>query len=121
MERILSAVTLQLYRSDQADWTAPTIYCVRIDAGVVEVSASDDSGLHELLVTYTTGDGVWRTSTLTLAENGIWRGTMAAGSGSQAFIQAVDSAGNVAVATNGGQYFTEHAGCTLFLPTVRGQ
>ena len=71
-----------------------------------KVEAQDSSGIHRVVVAYTTGSGVWRSLELQYdASLAKWTGSASLGPQAKFFVQAVDGAGNVAVDANKGAYY----------------
>jgi hypothetical protein len=109
--RLFTSLTYEVFYSQSADWDPPVIQSVTstLTTTGVEVSAAlapagDD--VHQVLATYTAGDGSWRSHPLTWnAASGRWLGQLPRTTGAF-LVQAVDGAGNVAVDTNEGRYYT---------------
>ena len=88
---------------------------------------TDNSGVQRVVVTYTTGPrddglgnfrGEWLSVELTSNGNGTWSGTIPGGDNTSFFIQAVDTAGNVAADDNNGRYFKVGTSESIYLPLV---
>ncbi|MGB0383675.1 MAG: FG-GAP-like repeat-containing protein [Ardenticatenaceae bacterium] len=109
-ERLYSELSVDVYyHTDSDDWTQPTITSVNselaTDTATVTVTTSDESGIHEVLVTHTDQNGTWQSTTLT--DNGdAWSGTFPASANTDFFVQVVDKAGNVTVDHNNGAYYS---------------
>jgi PKD repeat protein len=111
------------YHVDSADWTPPTI----LDVGsvlvgsevVVSVAAADDAGtIHAVVIAYTSGDGVWASTSL-VGSGSEWSGSFPAGVETVFFVQVVDRSGNVAVNDNHGLYFSPGDGASVqYLPIL---
>ena len=114
------------YHTSSDDWTGPRISHIEsaldVDVATTTVWANDTSGVYTITVAYTDGDGVWSSSELTL-DGDSWTGDFPAGAETRFFVQAVDSAGNVAVDDNGGLYYQPGEGTAheIFLPLVLRQ
>jgi parallel beta-helix repeat protein len=119
-ERIYDRITATLYISTADDVITPTItsvtYVVSSDAVTVTVKATDESGICRALLTYTDGQGSWRSLDLVPASTDVWRGTLSPIRWVEFFIQVVDTAGNVAVNDNDARYY--HANHWVFLPVI---
>jgi len=121
-QRLFDRVDVKVYYSLSDDTTAPTVGSITAlhDKGLVTVIAdvNDASGLYEVLVTWDNGQGEWRSRRLT-AQGNRWYVTFP-GDGETPFVlQAVDMAGNVAVADNdGAYYYAKEARHHLYLPLV---
>jgi len=116
-QRIFTSMDFDVYyHADSDDWTAPTTNVENIkfqtDATTVTVTASDESGVQAVLVTFTDGEGTWNSVELTQQEGETWQGSFTAKPKTQFFVQGVDKAGNVLVNDNDGKYFD------LFSPLV---
>lgn len=117
-QRVFTSVTTELYYSDSSDQTPPTISQVKADYDrttgeiALSVNAWDEYGVDKLFVTYTDGDGVWRSRLLFSAPApsvGQWVETIDGSAETQLFVQAVDESGNVAYDTNKGMYYSVDA------------
>jgi hypothetical protein len=111
VERLYEKVSILLFRSDSDDWTPPIVggvEAVQVDQSTrVTVRASDSaSGIFTVLVPYTTGSGEWHSVELIESAEGTWHGTIPAAGGVSFFVEVVDAAGNVAVDTNAGRYYS---------------
>jgi hypothetical protein len=122
-EHLFEDIEVDVYYSASPDRTPPTIESIDLtpvpDGVRVAVSAEDASGMAAVVAAYTHQDGRWRSEALRWDDG--WSGVVPAG---VAFmVQAVDEAGNVMVADNGGAYFgmvgAEDAGKVVFLPALR--
>lgn len=109
VERLYSQLKLVVYSSDSDDYTPPTIWGVTtstVGGGwEIDVHVTDPSGVQRTVVTYEGNS--WETLDLT-KESGAsnhWTGVLGDTEDTNFFVQAVDKAGNVALATNKGQYF----------------
>ena len=86
-----------------------------------KVGASDPSGLHRVVVAYTNGGGSWSALDLSYdSARAKWTGSVTAGAGIEWFVQAVDGAGNVGMASEKGPYYTQQAKdiYRVYLPLV---
>jgi|GEM_PF-748716 len=122
-ERLYDRLAFDLFYSASPDRLPPTISLVSAaamgGAARVKVAVADPAGIHRVVVAYTAGGGAW--ASVDLVYDGImrkWVGAIPAGVAW--FVQAVDGAGNVAVADNKGRYFTTRGGDMrrVYLPTV---
>ena len=100
----------------------PAIWAIMADESNsvhFEVIASDSSGVRKVVVTYEEGDGEWKTVGLSRGNMGNhWTGDLdASASDLRYFVQAVDWAGNVALAANKGLFFGPPPG-EVFLPLI---
>ena len=110
IERLYSWMMLAAYYSNNNDdYTPPTIWGVTtstVDGGWnIDVHVTDSSGVQRAVVTYEGNS--WETLDLT-KESGAsnhWTGMLGDTEDTSFFVQAVDKAGNVALATNKGLYF----------------
>jgi hypothetical protein len=110
-ERLFRSMTFTIYYSPETDMIPPSIWRVtalrHATANQVSVDVTDRSDVLRAGVTYTMGDGIWVTVDLarsTVAPN-LWTGLIPDSPTLEWFVQAVDTAGNVAVADNRGAYF----------------
>ncbi len=112
--RLYSELTITAYQSESDDWTPPLIESVEQDGAgdtiTVTVRVSDDRAMHAVFLSYTedrvgVARGEWRSLALTPVEDGVWRATLPTDPPVRYRVQAVDGAGNVAVADNDGLYF----------------
>jgi hypothetical protein len=122
-ERVYDQLSFDIYyHTVSNDWTPPLIAGLSsrmvADSAVVTVQATDASGIEAVIVTYANGDGAW--ASLDLVKNGnLWAGSFPATVDTEFLVQAVDSAGNVAVNDGDGQYFRPGDGnWTLYLPQI---
>lgn len=125
IERLWDQLTYEVYYSTDADMSRPIIW--QTSAGQVpghasfSVDATDDSGIERVLATYSLGDGRWDSLDLNYsAEGDRWWGVLALDSSKSVvsyFVQAVDSAGNVAVRNNKGLFF-EPVTYQVYLPVM---
>jgi hypothetical protein len=122
-ERLYDRLAFDLFYSTSPDRLSPTIGRVSAAAtgGLVrvKVAADDFSGIYRVVVAYTAGGGSWASVDLTYdGAMRKWVGHIPAGAAW--FVQAVDRAGNVAVAHNKGNYFTTRWGGEgrIYLPTL---
>jgi PKD repeat protein len=109
-QRIFDQMEFYVYHHTLTnDWTAPTAYLrssrLNANTATVYVTASDASGIKEIVVAYTDGKGTWNSVNLTGIGIMTWSGSFTANADTEFFIQTVDSAGNVAVNDNEGKYF----------------
>ena len=78
----------------------------------------DDSGIHTVVIAYTSGDGVWASTSLIGSGSG-WSGSFPASAETEFFVQVIDGSGNVAVDDNHGSYFGPGDGASvLYLPIL---
>ena len=128
-ERLYSAMELDLYYSLSTDQAPPHITIVdglynRATGQVnVKVGATDPAGVLCAVATYTQGDGHWDSVELRFdASLHKWTGSFPGDTSSRYFVQVVDGAGNVAVATNKGLYLAPAidpiSTTLLYLPLV---
>ena len=99
MERLYDELAFQLYyASPDAETTPPVINVShRNNHNVtISVNASDESGIQRVLVTFTDGEGEWRSKDLNKTSEQ-WTCTIPIDVISEFFVQAVDNNGNVAV------------------------
>ena len=115
VERIYEQLTFEVYFSNAADYRPPSIWEVRFTdtpQGIdFNVWASDASGVQRVVVTYTKGDGQWRSIELQDVGMGTHWFTFVPRlnrDNLEFFVQAVDNAGNVAVHTDKGRMFRQH-------------
>jgi hypothetical protein len=113
-ERLYDDMTLIAYYSSSADATGPAIGGVSFAAIgaslLITVPVSDASGIYRVYATYTggvggEGYGTWQSTRLNLGTGITWTGSIPLASPTWFFIQAVDTAGNVAADANGGAYY----------------
>ena len=111
-ERLYNSLTYEIYYSTDEDQMVPTIWLVEAKQGLrradFSVDVTDDSGIERVVVTYSLGDGRWRSFDLAYdAESGRWRGELAlvGGESVSCLVQAVDGAGNIATSDNKGLFF----------------
>jgi hypothetical protein len=123
-ERIYDRLSFDVYyHTSSNDWTEPRISRVasslNADTATITVWADDTSGIHTVVVAHTDGDGTWSSSELT-QDGASWTGDFPASAETRFFVQAVDSAGNVAVDDNEGLYYQPGEGTAheIFLPLV---
>ncbi|MEK8017371.1 MAG: PKD domain-containing protein, partial [Candidatus Parabeggiatoa sp.] len=108
-QRIFSNMDFDVFHHvNTNDWTKPTVYLMenRLNANIatVTIATSDASGIKEVVLAYTDGNGTWNSTNLT-GSDVTWTGSFAANANTEFFIQAIDKAGNVAVNENEGKYF----------------
>jgi len=113
VERLFDEMTYTLYYSATNDVIPPSIWTVRAlqqgeATATVLVDVTDFSRIARVVMAYTSGSGEWLTTDLTRGEqeSSRWVGTLPREAGMTFLVQAVDGAGNVAVADNRGHYFT---------------
>ncbi len=115
-QRLFTSIAGQVFTSPSTDHTAPlfrTVDAVKV-GDVVTFTADVDPGAADsaerVLVLYLDGSsGAWTPLDLQLV-NGRWSGSATvAAAAVQYFVQAVDAAGNVAVSTNKGFYYSGEA------------
>ena len=128
-QRLYDSMNLDVYYSTSPDWDGPEITYVgeRADparaAASVKVEAHDISGILRGKVTYTAGDGNWKSADLVYSPTAAkWVAEIPATSSTRYFVQMVDGAGNVTVADNKGRYYAvEGLGVKRYLPIVVGR
>ena len=111
--RMYDDVTIYKYSSDIDDWTPPVIEevsgDVNDDVASVRAVVDDNSGVHEVWLTYTeeqaTGSGHWRSIPMQWTQGKVWTASEPITRPVRYLVQAVDVAGNVGVADNDGMYF----------------
>jgi len=116
--RRYTQVTYQVYYSDATDQLSPE---VRLVEGVYEdgqarfsVQVASETGVERVAVTYTYGDGEWRSVDLVFNEaTGRWEGTLAITAPITYFVQAVDTEGDVTQADNKGRLYAIESLCGL--------
>jgi parallel beta-helix repeat protein len=99
MERLYDELAFQLYyASPDAETTPPVINVShRLNHNVsISANASDESGIQRVLVTFTDGEGEWRSKDMNKTGEQ-WTCTIPINVISEFFVQAVDNNGNVAV------------------------
>jgi hypothetical protein len=122
-ERIYNRLSFDVYyHTTSDDWTVPTIMSISsglgVSTAVINVGASDASGIETVIVAYIDGDGTWASTSLTESGNS-WTGSFSASADTEFFVQVVDEAGNVAVSDNNGRYFKPGEGLFgTYLPLV---
>jgi hypothetical protein len=121
--RIFDAMTYTVYYSDTADTWAPSFWTVEDEAignqHHITVEVTDASGIARVALGYTEGNGRWHTEDLmrTVDDPDLWSGAIPHEPATAYFVQAVDRAGNVGVATNKARYF-ELEPQRVYLPLV---
>src|SRR5262249_45005562 len=121
--RLYHALTYTVFYTDATDLTPPVIQTVsfaKTPAGVEVTARLAESGepLHQVIATFTTGNGRWQS--LALSENSAtntWHGMLPLTT-AEFVVQAVDQAGNVGVNDNQGKYFNIGGKNRLYLPIV---
>ncbi len=111
--RVYSEITTRAFISSSDDWTAPAIHDVAADVNearvVVRARATDDKEMHQVWLTYTRdqvgGRGRWQSVAMERGAENLWEVSVPMTSPIRYMVQAVDTAGNIAVADNGGLYF----------------
>ena len=112
VNRIYDQMTLGAYYSESPDRNAANIDFIdgvldpALGIGTIKVEASDSSGIHRVLVAYTTQQGQWLSKDL--AFNDVtqkWTGVISGTANTRFFVQVVDNAGNVAANMNKGLYY----------------
>jgi len=110
-ERLYDRMSFGTFYSNSPDVDPPII--THIDGvlnpaaglGIIKVEASDDEAINRVVVAYTDGQGVWYSRDLTYNSAAYkWTGVITGTATTRFFVQAVDSAGNVTVDDNKGQY-----------------
>jgi parallel beta-helix repeat protein len=110
-QRLFDQMDYTVYYSNTMDIVPPSIW--RVDAyrfeaeSHINVEVTDLSDVIRVGVSYTLGDGRWKSTDLVRrADNpNLWCGTIPYEESLEWFVQAVDGAGNVAVNDNKGAYF----------------
>ena len=127
IQRRFTRMDFAVAYSDSPDKTPPVIWNLEaeVDQDVLNVSvaAADASGVERVLIAYSTDGETWQSIDLeysTYTER--WERSLAGASGRALyFVQAMDTAGNVAVGGNKGQYFgqgPEPEGIYIYLPAI---
>jgi hypothetical protein len=136
--RVLEQLRLRIYYQDStiADDTQPPVIRwvdtnVSLDQVEVTLDVTDPnqgtgqhSGVMEVVVLYSMGDGLWKTDVPAVqSPDGKWHLAFGLPPGRHGFdlsfiVQAVDGAGNVVVSSNKGEAFSARTGA-LFLPLLR--
>lgn len=108
-QRLYGAMDVDVYLGQSDDWEPPLLR--RIESGLQEgvvtvtVGVKDLSGIHGVVLAYTSGDGDWSSVALVADDgDGSWSGDFLGDAATEFFVQAVDTAGNVALHTQNGQY-----------------
>jgi hypothetical protein len=123
-QRVYEQVEVSLYSSTSSDWFAPTIEGVAhmVSGGTsvsVTVTATDNTGICRVVVAHTDGKGTWSTVDLANTGGDVWQGMLPLSGALEYFVQAVDSAGNVAVDDNNGSYYQEGVDVyPVYLPVI---
>jgi hypothetical protein len=120
-ERLYDRLAFDLFYGASFDWQPPALAWVsaRTEGALtnIKIKADDPSGIHRVVIAYTVGQRAWFSVDLPRYTLHKWMGFIPAGA--TWFVQAVDGAGNVAVADNKGRYFTTRwGGARVYLPTV---
>jgi hypothetical protein len=128
LERRFTELDFAVIYADNADWTPPAIWKAKslasTETTTFQVSAGDASGIERVLVTYAdaasdTDGNTWQSVDLAYsAYTDQWEGSMSNGTEKALFfVQVMDSAGNVTISGNKGQYFVPEQS-TVYLPIV---
>jgi hypothetical protein len=111
-ERLFERMDYTVTYSPSTDWIPPSVWQVKSEplaSGVDEVSVevTDLSDVVRVAISYTSGDGAWHTVNLARVSHDpdLWTRAIPHRAGMEWFVQAVDSAGNVAVDDDRGGYF----------------
>jgi hypothetical protein len=112
-QRIFDSMNFDVYyhQDDSDDFSPPEVslisgsLSVDKNLAIVNITASDASGIKTVVVAYTSGKDSWNHEVLELDNNKQWLGTFAANENTEFFIQAVDGNGNVAYEHNEDKYF----------------
>jgi hypothetical protein len=111
-ERLFEQMDYTVYYSPSTDWIPPSIWRVQRTSldrenDEVHVEVTDLSYVARVAVSYTAGDGDWRTVNLGRMRHdpNLWAGAIPHHPDMEWFVQVVDTAGNVAVDDNRGGYF----------------
>jgi hypothetical protein len=109
LQRTYEQVEVSLYSSTANDWLAPFITAITDtvsgETTEIAVTATDDTGICRVLVTYTDGRGTWESIDLAHSGGDMWQGTLPLSESVEYFVQVVDDAGNVSVDDNEGRYY----------------
>jgi hypothetical protein len=111
-ERLFELMDYTVYYSPSTDWIPPSVWRVKRtpldrETDEVRVEVTDLSDVARVAVSYTAGDGVWHTVNLARLSHdpNLWTRAIPHHADMEWFVQAVDTAGNVAVDDNKGGYF----------------
>ena len=135
VQRLYDQMSFGAYYSNSPDRNAANIRSVDgiLDPATglasVKVTASDSSGVQQVVVAFTDGDGRWESTPLAFDSRAqTWTGTLSGTLTTQFFVQVVDAAGNVALNDNKGRYYNlvqpaplaagQPIGGRIYLPTV---
>ena len=120
--RLFSQMSFDLFYSGQDDFTPPIVTVTgRLYGEMLEVRAvaTDTSGIHGVWVTFTAGDGHWRSVGMVRGKDpALWQALLSPSAGLEYIVQVVDGAGNVAVADNDGRYYTVPQAYRFYLPLL---
>jgi hypothetical protein len=109
IERLYRSMSFDIYYSDSSDYTPPTatVSSWLLDDKIqLAVNATDASGIHRVVATFTASDRHWRSVDLIWDPTAQrWRGEIPASSSVEYFVQVIDNAGNVFVDDNDGAYY----------------
>jgi hypothetical protein len=121
-ERVFDSLSYTVYYANinEKDFLPPFIWEIELSRanifnGNISVTVFDRSGIEKVVVTMTRGDGQWITQELT-GSGSSWQGIVSNIEDVTFFLQAVDKAGNVAIADNKGNYYTFPY--NVFLPLI---
>ncbi len=124
LERRFTELDFAITYSDSLDFTPPAIWNVEslLYAGTTtfQVSADDASGIERVLITYSADGDTWQSIDLTYrAYTERWEGSLSGLTEGAIFLaQVMDTAGNVTVSENKGQYFAPQQ-IAIYLPIVQ--
>jgi hypothetical protein len=120
IERTFKDLTYSIYYSNSEDGLPPFIWKVEIERRIndvnIIVTVFDRSDIVRVGVTHTSHDGTWTTVNLSKIDTSHWGRTIPITDDLHFFVQALDGAGNVAVADNKGSYYSPPS--KLFLPLI---
>ena len=113
IENLFNSVNVKLYYSDSSDDVIPVIHnqiAEQLTDTIIsiKVGVTDQSAVERVVVAYTDGNNNWKSADLTFdATRQKWVGQFQVASNfiPSYIVQAVDSSGNVAYATNKGSYY----------------
>lgn len=125
-ERLYDALSFDVYyHANSSDWNSPFVSRVdsELDSGMANIAvfARDTSGIHSVIIAYTSPSGVWQSIDL-IANGESWTGSFLATSASKFIVQVVDNAGNVKTLDNDGLYFQPGDMVetdTIYLPLIQ--
>jgi hypothetical protein len=124
--RVFNTMKYTLYYTTYRDKRAPNIVSTSskslANRTTITTEVTDFSGVSRVAIAYTLSDGQWRVTEMsrTSQNTNFWTVGLpfAMPNNLEYFIQAVDSAGNVASADNKGDYYPIRFTAWLYLPIV---